>query len=160
MRLQSALASLLVLLSVAAPTHAYAGPSAKARIAKDRVQIVDGKMKIEEYRLCKVTVPGAEKSSVQMRTYAEVPLNAGVSRDFFVTTETFVTTYMTMTLGAAMSKGTKVEPFKALDCDPIAAPIGKVDFDVNLYLTADGFQVAFVDGSTGKTSQESKRWED
>ncbi|MDP2307552.1 MAG: hypothetical protein Q8P18_16110 [Pseudomonadota bacterium] len=158
MRLNILFATLLVCL--AAPRPASAGSDLKARIAKDRVQFVDGKMKIEEFHLCKVTVPGTSKSSLQMRSYAEVPVNAGVSRDFLVSFESGMQALMRITIGAALSKGSKVEPHKALDCDPISAPIGKVDLEVNLYLTADGFQMAFVDASTGTTMQESRRWDD
>jgi hypothetical protein len=67
---------------------------------------------------------------------------------------------MVTTMGSTFTKGSNVSALKALDCDPIAAPIGKVDLELNLYMTAEGFQAAFVDGSTGKTTQESTRWED
>jgi hypothetical protein len=157
-RLSSPFIASLALVIAAAPAHA--GSDLKARIAKDRVQLVDGKMKIEEFELCKVTVPGASKSSIQVRSYAEVPVNAGVSRDFLVSFESVMQTFITMTMGSALAKGSSVDPLKALDCDPITAPIGKVDIELNLYLTADGFQMAVVDGSTGKTTQESRRWED
>lgn len=158
MRVFAPLAAMLVLLAESAPAHA--GSDVKARIAKDRVETVDGKMKIEEFELCKVTVPGAKKSSVQIRNYAEVPVDAGVSRDFLVSFESVMQTVMAMGMGAAMAKGSTVDPLKALDCDPISAPIGNVDLELNLYLTADGFQMAVVDESTGKTTQESKRWDD
>lgn len=156
------LTSLIVPIALAclASPVAYAGSGLKDIISKDRVQTVDGKMKIEEYQLCKVTVPGATKSSLQIKSYAEVPINAGISRDFFVSFESVTQTFITLTMGTALAKGTSIEPLKALDCAPISSPIGKVDLEINLYLTADGLQMAIVDGSTGKTTQESSSWED
>lgn len=141
------------------PSAALAGDW-KTTISKDRVQIGNGKMTMEEFSLCKVTVPGAKKSAIQMRTYAEAPVNAGISRDFFVSFQSMTQTFMVLTMGSAAAKGTTVDALKALDCDPISAPIGKVDMEINLYMTGDGFQMAVVDGTTGKTSQSSTRWED
>ncbi len=70
-------------LGLFVPSVALAGDW-KTTISQDRVQITNGKMTIEEFSLCKVRAPGAKKSSVQMRTFAEAPVNAGISRDFFV----------------------------------------------------------------------------
>lgn len=132
----------------------------KAKLAADRVRLVGGKMVIEEYSLCKNTIPGASKSSLQIKSYAEAPANGPISRDFLVSFESTMQTASIMAMGTALAQGTKIEPLKALDCDEISAPIGKVDLELNLYLTSDGWQMAVVDGSTGKTTQESSGWED
>lgn len=139
---------------------ALAGGSLKDIIGKDRVQVVDGKMQIVEYDLCKNTVPGAAKSSIQIKSYAEAPVSAGISRDFLVSFESGMQTLVILIMGTAAAKGSAIEPLNAFDCDPISAPIGKVDFELNLYLAADGYQMAIVDGSSGNTSQESKSWDD
>ncbi len=151
--------AIVLFLGLFLPSMATAGDW-KTIISKDRVQVVNGKMTMEEFSLCKVTVPNASKSSLQVRTYAEAPVSAGISRDFLVSYQARTKTFMLLSMGAMLAKGTSVDALKALDCDPIAAPIGKVDLEINLYLTPDGFQLAMVDGSSGKTTQESKRWED
>jgi hypothetical protein len=148
-----------LLLGTMLPTLAFAGDW-KAILSAEKVQVANGKMTMEQFSLCKVTVPGATKSSLQMRTYAEAPVNAGISRDFLVAFQASTRTVMVLTMGSAFSKGTTVDALKALDCDPITAPIGKVDMEINLYMTADGFQMAVVNGATGTTTQESKRWEE
>jgi hypothetical protein len=149
----------LALLSLALPSAALAGTDWKALIAKDRVQVGSGKMTLESFQLCKVKVPNAQKSSYQVRTYAEAPDDGSVSRDFLVSFESAMSTVMTMSMGAAAAKGTTMDPLKAFDCDPITAPIGKVDLDISLYVTGEGFQMAFTDGTTGKTAQESSTWD-
>ena len=148
-----------LLLGTLLPSFAFAADW-KSLISADRVQIVNGKMTMEEFSLCKILTPGATKTSLQMRNYAEAPVNSGISRDFLVSFQAMTETALVLTMGIEAAKGTKLEPLKAFDCDQIAAPIGKVDVEINLYLTADGFQMAVVDGSTGKTTQESERWED
>ena len=156
--MRAALLATTLLLGTFIPTMSHARDW-KSIISSDRVQIANGKMTMEEYSICKVTVPGASTSSLQMRAYTEAPVGA-VSRDFLVSSHAKNRTIMVVGLGIVATKGTSVSALNALDCAPITAPIGKVDLEMNLYLTAEGYQRAFVDGSTGKTTQESKRWED
>lgn len=154
------LVSLLVLLSLLVSSSAHAGVDWKQLIGQDRVKTIGGKMVIEEFQLCKVAVPGAQKSSIQMRSYAEAPINAGISRDFFVSFESAMGMMMQLAFGAELAKGSAVEPLEALDCAPIGAPIGKVDLEINLYLTAEGFQLEVANGANGQSMRESQRWED
>ena len=148
-----------LVLSLFLPSFASAADW-KAMIAADRVKVANGKMTLEEYSLCKVTVPGAAKSSIQVRSFAEAPVGAGISRDFFVAFQAMNETFLVLAMGYAVANGTTVDVLRALDCDPIAAPIGKVDIEINVYMTSDGFQLAVVDGTSGETTQESQRWED
>lgn len=147
---------LFLLLATSSPAEA----GMKERMQKDRVAVAEGKMKIEDFYVCKVNVPGSKKATIQYRAYAEVPTNAGISRDYFVSFEAMSRVLLITRAGAAMAKGTTVDPLKALDCDGIDAPIGKVDLDISLYLTGDGFQLAVTDGATGKVTQEAKLWAD
>ncbi len=147
-----------LVLALSLSTPAAAGTDWKAMIGAESVAIADGKMRIEEYQLCKVNVPGAAKTSMQIRSYTEAPLNAGISRDFVVSFSAITQTVMVMTFGAAAATGTDIEPLKALSCDAITAPIGKVDLEVNLYMTGEGFQLEVV--ADGQSNRQSSRWED
>ena len=47
----------------------------RAKLAGDLVTVADGKMKTERFQVCQVKAPGANKSSLQLRSYAEAPMN-------------------------------------------------------------------------------------
>ncbi|GDX78550.1 hypothetical protein LBMAG42_03610 [Deltaproteobacteria bacterium] len=154
----------LILITAALPTllcpHAALAGDWKAIIAKDMVVVANGKMTMDRYSLCKVKVPGAKKTSVQLRVYAEASESAGISRDFFVSRGQAAQTGIIMFLGAGYAKGTAVSATGALDCHAITAPIGKVDVEVSAYMTGEGVQLAVMDAATGTTAQDVTMWAD
>lgn len=155
--------SRVLLTFVAALTLAASPASAddwKSNLSREFVTVANGKMTSENFQLCKVTVPAAKKSSMQIRSYAEAPASAGISRDFFVGFGTTLNTVTIMAFGEAIAKGSSVKATDALDCDRIEAPIGKVDVEVNLYMTAEGFQYELLESTSGTNKREAKRWED
>lgn len=149
---------MLPVLLAAMTTPAEAGEDWKTTISKERVVISDGKMKMEEFQLCKVKGAPSGNNSFQMRSYTEAPNNAGISRDFMVSFGTVMQTATVLMFGVAMNKAGADNPFDALDCSPLTAPIGTADLEVNLYMTSEGFQMEFVDSSTGKKTRTSDTW--
>ena len=49
---------------------------------------------------------------------------------------------------------------KAFECDPIDAPIGSVDLEVNLYMTGDGYQFVVVNTADNARVRDSSTWAD
>ncbi|MFN7146361.1 MAG: hypothetical protein ACK4YP_21490 [Myxococcota bacterium] len=145
-----------VLLTAALPARAA---DWRARVSADIVKFVDGKMKLEHFKVCEVKVPNARKSSLQVRTYAEAPATGAISRDFFVSSHATMSTMMEGILGQQAAGKSGVSPLKALDCKRVDAPIGQVDYDFAFYMTVEGYQIDIKDHVTGESGRESKTWE-
>lgn len=125
----------------------------------DLVTVRDSKFIVEEYSLCEFHRPSGfgPTPKFQMRTYSEAPAEDVISRDNFVaytaTTLTVLRLGMVSRLGLSLSQA-----FNALDCNEIPAPIGTVDLEVRITITADGMQVEFVDNSTGQVTRNTSPW--
>jgi hypothetical protein len=141
-----------VLLSSAALAQ---GVDWRAEIGADMVQVVDGKMVYEDYEICGVAGSG---SRMQIKHYAEAPVGAGISRDFFISQAVALNAVVIYGVMAEAS-GMGIEAFiEAFDCDPISAAIGTVDLELKLFMTADGFQYEVVDTGTGERERASATW--
>lgn len=127
---------------------AHAQPHWKEMIGRDQVKIAGGKMVSEGYKLCKMA-----NKSFQLRSYAEAPESAGLSRDFFIQFATMMELIPTLALAKASGD-------VDLNCKPITSPIGKVDLELNVYMTGEGFQVEMVQTTSQKTTRHASRWAD
>ena len=46
----------------------------------------------------------------------------------------------------------------ALQCRPIEAPIGKVDLELDLYMTQDGVQVGILETASRQNDTQTRTW--
>lgn len=127
----------------------------RQEIGADLVQVRDGQMVYEEYEICGVEGSGER---IQIKYFAQAPADAGISRDFFVG-QTTATSSLILFGAMAEASGLGFSTFlEVFECDPIAAPIGTVDLELNLFMTAEGFQLEIVDTSTGERDRSSMTW--
>ncbi len=115
------------------------GTDWEEELKSDVVQIVDGKMMMEEY----VLIKGSEESTLQMKIYAEAPTDGSISRDNFIGLSTL------LYLPALLEMG----EFESID-----EPIGNLDVEMNMYMTARGIQIEFKDNINNQTSRETQTW--
>jgi hypothetical protein len=152
MRLPASLLAIAIALPAAA-----AGESARLG---DLVEVRDGKFLSESYSLCEVRRPEGlgPPPRFQMRLYSEAPAKGVVSRDYFIAYTANVLATFRMDLAArAGVMPSQVANF--LVCREVSAPIGSVDLDLRVFITADGMQVEVVDTSTGRISRNTWPWE-
>jgi hypothetical protein len=150
--------ALLILATCLLASPAVAGDDWKKTISEDQIEIKDGKMTSESFSLCKIGPPDGNRKSMQIRDYVEAPVDSGLSRDFVVSFSTMMQTILLM--GFAQASSGSAFNLDNLDCNEINAPIGTVDFEINIYMTGEGFQLAIKNNGDGSTSRESERWED
>jgi len=126
----------------------------------DLVQIKLGSFVYEEFSLCKLNVPQPRNSGeFQMRISAVAPAKGVLSRDYFIAYVASATTMIQA--GMALSAGARIDQIsETLTCDEIDEPIGKVDLELNIRMTKDGIQIETVDGSTGKATRRTNKWEE
>ncbi|MCB9534494.1 MAG: hypothetical protein H6698_09390 [Myxococcales bacterium] len=141
--------------SVVAASAAAQSVDWRAEIGADMVRVVDGKMVYEQYEICGVEGGGAR---IQIKYYAEAPTGAGISRDYFISQTVALDTFVVYG-SIAEASGLSLSAFlEAFDCDPIGAPIGTVDMELNVYMTGDGFQLEIVDTTTGTRTRSASTW--
>ncbi len=127
----------------------------RAEIGAEMVQIQDGKMVYEDFEICRVE---GSDLRMQVRYYAEAPVDAGISRDFFIS-QTVASDALILYGFLAEASGLSFSAFlNVFDCDPLSAPIGTVDLELNLFMTADGFQFEFVDTAAGDRERSAATW--
>ena len=139
---------MLVLLLALGANSAEAGPRWKEVVSSELVQRDGDKFKSERFQVCKVG-----KDSAQMRIYFEFPADGSVSRDFAISFTSMIEGVMFAAM-AAERKGGSEGPM----CNPVKAPIGKVDLDLRFYMTGEGVQFEAVDTKKEKTTRSTTRW--
>lgn len=121
------LAAFLLIALACAPAMAEE-PRWKQELRRESVQRRADNLVIDEYSVCSVSKEGS--TSLQIRSYAEAPAKV-VSRDSLVSWSTMLGT---LVLSEITRSGAR------LDCKTIQKPIGEVDVEMRLTMTADGFQ--------------------
>lgn len=124
-------------------TTAVAQATDKAKLLSDLVAIQDGKMKLQDVRLC--TPKGASSGkNMQVLIRSEAPAAGLIHRDRFV--------FMHSALTALLVSN------QAWDCKHSEQLIGTADLSVDLIMEPAGVQIAVA--HSGKVERTTKRWED
>ncbi len=112
-------------------------------LKKDVVIFTDGKMILEGYGLVKGTAEDGSPTSLQVKYHSEAPASGVISRDNFVTISAMVYLPVFITIGE----------FKE-----IVEPIGKVDFEVNIYMNSSGLQIEAKNNLNNTANRYTTTW--
>jgi len=130
----------------------------RAELKRDAVAVTGNRMTIDETNLVKVAVPGYQTAQIQLKVHAEAPASGVISRDNFVAMATqlmFITFYSAY---AQAYKVTALDFLQAVTFTELAAPIGTPDVEINVVMTAEGFQLEWVDTASGQRSRSTMTW--
>jgi len=114
-------------------------------LKKDAVRIEGDRMMMEEYYLINYADELGNARSAQVKMYSEAVNDGTISRDNFVG---FGSTLSAMFLAAIGS-----------DFEYIEAPIGRVDLEISIYMTGQGYQIEVKDNTTNTANRETQTWE-
>ncbi|PIE84846.1 hypothetical protein CSA08_05080 [Candidatus Gracilibacteria bacterium] len=123
----------------------------KDQLATDLVVVKDGKMTITDLTLITILEDG---SSVQIKTYAEAPINSFISRDQFVaifSTNSYVFIKELLAEGGFTEEDYKI---KTVDIKDL---IGTADVELVFYMGRNGMQV--VVEAAGEQTKITQTWE-
>ena len=150
----------IIVLLVASPAITLGG---EPKPTADLVSVEDGKFLIEGYSVCRLELPQWVRSQpsgkFQVKMYSEAPKAGVISRDNFVGLTTQISMVLRLGFAARIPGLPLGQALDALKCTSIDAPIGKVDLEINTYMTKDGVQIETVDTTTGRTSRVTETWD-
>ena len=145
-------------LFIAIPSSALAGPGWKDEISRDYIRLDGGKWILDEYDICSFSLPdrlgGRSSDNFQIRTYAE----GVVSRDYFALASAQYATLFVLGLAQAVPGLTLAEAIEGLKCRTMDAPIGTVDLELKISMTADGVQFEVGDTRAGTSNRSTSTW--
>ena len=91
--------------------------------------------------------------------WAEASAGGFISRDKFVVLFAETAYSLRIDFAEKLIEGlTPSQALSALRCKRIKEPIGDVDLEVNLHMTADGMQVEAVETATGQRDRQTRTW--
>lgn len=133
------------------------------KLLKDVVNIENGKMTIREFGL--LSFPWAPNEKIQVKGYSEAPDSGVISRDNFVGITSMVQTvvFFGIAMKAQATTGAGVDLHTlddAFEFDELNEPIGKVDLEINLYMSKGGLQMEFVNTRENKTERNTMTWKE
>ncbi len=145
------------------PALAQSNPSAQARLQSDVVTEQDGKFTIDRFSICQLFRPadlgGGASEPFQVKSHMEAAADGFISRDNFLTFSTEIGFQLRVSFAADFIQGlTAIEAIGALQCKPLEAPIGKVDLELDIYMTADGVQVGMLETGSGERDTQTRTW--
>jgi hypothetical protein len=150
------IASLLALALAAAGAAGTA--RADERLLRDLVRVEAGKLVYEDVSLCTLAPPAGAASKFQVRSRAEAPATGTISRDAFVALISRIETELSLSMADAIPGITPSQALDALECEQLAAPIGKVDLEIRTTVSAEGLAVEIEDTRVGKTRRYASTW--
>ena len=135
------------------------------KLFKEIVRVADGKMTMTEYGLLSFPMVSDEKT--QYKLYSEAPAEGVISRDNFVAMTTGMQAVILFGM-AAEANARYAKTFsellerseQAFDIEELDEPIGKVDLEINFYLTKGGMQIEYVNTRTGSTNRNTLTWDE
>ncbi len=110
----------------------------QALLKEDLVTVKGDKMLMEEYYLVNSADEQGNSMSFQVKAYAEAPSDGCISRDNFVSNAAGIVTLMMAGMG---------------EIKYLETPIGNVDFELNMYMTASGYQLEIKDNNVNTTER-------
>ncbi len=143
----------------------FIGSSANAQedwreeLQKEYVEVVDGTLVYEGYDLVTISIPGFQPVRAQVKTRAEAP-DSVMSRDYFLSFTTAATMLTLLTMYSQAYQVTVAEFIAGFDAKSLEAPIGNPDLELNLTMTAEGFQIEIVDTTSGESHRSTQTWDE
>lgn len=147
----------------------FAPPSIEAaeresakKLLEEVVKIENGKMTIQEFGL--LSFPWTPNETVQLGFYAEAPESGVVSRDNFVGISSMLQTVLLVGIALEAKTATGAQADlrdmdDLLEFDELDEPIGKVDLEINLYMSKGGLQMEFVNTRENRTERNTMTWQ-
>ena len=160
---QIAMRALVLFAICGTPALAQQTDSIEQRLQSDLVMEQGGQFVIERFTICQLVRPeelgGGATDPFQVKSHAEAPASGFISRDRFVLLFAEMASVLRIDFAENLISGlTPSQALAALRCKRITAPIGEVDFEVDLHLTPDGIQVGVVETATGQRTQDTRTW--
>lgn len=132
----------------------------KAELKADLVKVADGKMVTEEFSLLKMRVPGYEPADVQVKIRSEAPAVGAISRDNFIALTTTISNLILLSAFADSYNVPASVFLENFDTETLRAPIGKPNLEINIYMTAEGFQLEVVNNDSGEKHRDTQTWKE
>ena len=145
------------------PALAQSNPAAEARLRSEVVTEQDGKFTIDRFSICQLFRPeelgGGTTDPFQVKSHVEAPADGFISRDNFLTFSTEIIFQLRVNFAGDLIQGlTPAQAMAALQCRPIEAPIGRVDLELDLYMTQDGVQVGILETASRQIDTQTRTW--
>ena len=145
------------------PALAQSNTSAQARLQSDVVTEQDGKFTIDRFSICQLFRPselgGGASEPFQVKSHMEAAADGFISRDNFLTFSTEIAFQLRVSFAADFILGlTPSEAIGALQCKPLEAPIGKVDLELDVFMTPYGVQVGMLETGSGERDTQTRTW--
>ena len=145
------------------PALAQSNQAIEARLRSDVVTQQGGNFTIDRFSICQLFRPaalgGGATDPFQVKSHVEAPADGFISRDNFLAYSTEIIFSLRVNFAADLVQGlTPSQAMAALQCKPIEAPIGKVDLELNLYMTQDGVQVGILEAASGEGNTQTRTW--
>jgi hypothetical protein len=137
--------NLLISLLLFAATASYAEVDWKKSMLEDVVKFEGDKMVMTDYFLVKTQDEQGNPKSLQFKIHAESPARGVLSRDCFIVTCVGLYLPIMLTIGETTS---------------IEEPIGNVDVEYNLFMSAKGLQIEVLDNTNGTKNRNTMTWEE
>lgn len=135
----------------------------KKKLLEEIVEITDGKMTSLDFGLLSFSFLSDAKTQVKL--YSEAPSEGVISRDNFVAITAL--TQASCFFGIAMDVKKKLDPKSKIDnpdalfdFEEIDEPIGRVDLEINIYMSKGGLQIEFIDTKQNKTDRHTMTWQE
>ena len=120
----------------------------------------DGKWVSDDYGIFTFELPGYEPFGVQVKVHSECPADGSISRDNFVAYASAIPLVTLLsTFGEWYDVGVS-EFFQSFSYKELTAPIGTPDLELNLTMTAEGYQLEFINRTTDDTRRFVQTWEE
>ena len=130
----------------------------RAFLQKDLVQVQGDLMVLDLFVLERVEFPGVEPIQLQIKYHSEAPAEGIVSQDMFVLLSTQVNTSLLFGILSEAYQVSFSDFLDAYDSEPLDAPIGTPDLELNLVMTGGGVQFEIVDTATGERQRQTSTW--
>ena len=115
-------------------------------------------MVLDLFVLERVEFPGVEPIQLQIKYHSEAPAEGIVSQDMFVLLSTQVNTSLLFGILSEAYQVSFSDFLDAYDSEPLDAPIGTPDLELNLVMTGGGVQFEIVDTATGERQRQTSTW--
>ena len=133
------------------------------KLLEEKVVIKDEKMMSLDFGLLSFSFLPDVK--IRVKLYSEAPSDGVISRDNFVAITAL--TQASCLFGIAMDVKKELDPESKIDnpdalfdFEELDEPIGRVDLEVNIYMSKGGLLIEFIDKTENKTDRHKMTWQE